>query len=44
MYKLAQRELWKGRIDSEEDSAQFRHFQTIHFGDINEALVVHVRA
>lgn len=37
MYKLAQRELWKGRIDSEQDSAQFRHFQTIHFGDINEA-------
>lgn len=37
MYKLAQRELWKGRIDSEQDLTQFRHFQTIHFGDITEA-------
>lgn len=36
MYKLAQRELWTGRIDSETDEKQFRHFQTIQFQNIKE--------
>ncbi|PTJ83497.1 formimidoylglutamase [Staphylococcus succinus] len=36
MYKLAQRELWTGRIDSETDEKQFRHFQTIQFRNIKE--------
>lgn len=36
MYKLAQRDLWTGRIDSETDESQFRHFQTINFRNIED--------
>ena len=36
MYKLAQRDLWTGRIDSETDESQFRHFQTIQFRNIED--------
>lgn len=36
MYKLAQRDLWTGRIDSETDESQFRHFQTINFRNIEK--------
>lgn len=36
MYKQANKDLWTGRVDSETDSSQFRHFQTIELKDINE--------
>ena len=36
MYKLAQRDLWTGRVDSETDSSQFRHFQTVNFRNIKD--------
>lgn len=36
MHNLPNAELWTGRIDSETDSTQFRHFQTIQFGNLNE--------
>ncbi|SCS69675.1 formimidoylglutamase [Staphylococcus caeli] len=36
MYKLAQRDLWTGRLDSETDESQFRHFQTIAFRNIED--------
>ena len=31
MYQLAQSNLWTGRLDSETDPTQFRHFQTVKF-------------
>ncbi|MEJ7142444.1 formimidoylglutamase [Staphylococcus capitis] len=36
MYRLAEPDLWKGRLDSETDSRQFRHFQTVKFGDLTK--------
>ena len=36
MYKLAQRDLWTGRVDSETDSSHFRHFQTVNFRNIKD--------
>lgn len=36
MYKLAQPELWTGRVDSETDESQFRYFQTVNFRNIND--------
>ncbi|WP_436860314.1 formimidoylglutamase [Staphylococcus caeli] len=36
MYKLAQRDLWTGRLDSDTDESQFRHFQTIAFRNIED--------
>ncbi|MEJ7242918.1 formimidoylglutamase, partial [Staphylococcus caprae] len=36
MYQLAQSNLWKGRLDSETDSRQFRHFQTVKYGDLTK--------
>ncbi|WP_436854632.1 formimidoylglutamase [Staphylococcus caeli] len=36
MYKLAQRDLWTGRLDSDTDESQFRHFQTIKFRNIED--------
>lgn len=36
MYKLAQRDLWTGRIDSETEETEFRHFQTIQFRNIED--------
>lgn len=36
MYKQANKDLWTGRVDSETDETQFRHFQTVNFKDINE--------
>ena len=30
MYRLAERDLWTGRLDSETDVKQFRHFQTVN--------------
>lgn len=36
MYKLAQRDFWTGRVDSETDSSQFRHFQTVNFRNIKD--------
>ena len=35
MYQLAQSNLWTGRLDSETDP-QFRHFQTVKFGDLSQ--------
>ena len=36
MYQLAQSNLWTGRLDSETDPTQFRHFQTVKFGDLSQ--------
>lgn len=36
MYRLAERDLWTGRLDSETDVKQFRHFQTVKFGDLSK--------
>ena len=36
MYKLAQRDFWTGRVDSESDKSQFRHFQTVNFRNIKD--------
>ncbi|MBX5319433.1 formimidoylglutamase [Staphylococcus caprae] len=36
MYRLAERDLWTGRLDSETDIKQFRHFQTVKFGDLSK--------
>ena len=33
MYRLAEPDLWKGRLDSETDSRQIRHFQPVKNGD-----------
>ena len=37
MYQLAQSNLWTGRLDSETDPTQFRHFQTVKFGDLSQS-------
>lgn len=36
MYKLGDPNLWTGRLDSETDPRQFRHFQTVQFEDLRE--------
>ena len=36
MYQLAEPSLWTGRLDSETDAKQFRHFQTIQFNDLRQ--------
>ena len=33
---FAQSNLWTGRLDSETDPTQFRHFQTVKFGDLSQ--------
>ncbi|NJH66918.1 formimidoylglutamase [Staphylococcus agnetis] len=35
MYQSPQRHVWTGRLDSAVERESFRHFQTIHFGDIH---------
>lgn len=35
MYQPPQREIWTGRLDSDVERDAFRHFQTIHFGDVH---------
>lgn len=36
MYKLGEPNIWTGRIDSETDRRQFRHFQTVKFEDLTQ--------
>ena len=36
MYQQAEPSLWTGRLDSETDAKQFRHFQTIQFNDLRQ--------
>lgn len=36
MYKEPQKDLWTGRLDSETNPRQFRHFQTVNFGNLKE--------
>ncbi|EHJ08358.1 formimidoylglutamase [Staphylococcus simiae] len=36
MYKLGEPNLWTGRLDSETDRRQFRHFQTVKFEDLTQ--------
>lgn len=39
MYKLAEPNLWTGRLDSGTDKRQFRHFQTVKFEDLNNLVL-----
>jgi len=34
MYSKSNPKLWKGRVDSQNDPKQFKHFQTVTFANL----------